>query len=241
VIVALAVLTVVTWGIGPILILISLLTMERKITGLLLGGAVRVGQYQFPEIHQRVVALAAAMGLEQTPEVYVLESNTQNAFAMKHGKKNRIVLIDDMVFGAALTGNENVLTWILAHEMAHVALRHTSVMRSWMRNLIPSLSRLDELTCDLVATDVINDPDAVRDALTLLLVGPQLFSRVNHRALVQQANELMTVQKRARKSAESRTSHPLLLHRYAKLIEVLPPLPRPTRASSSSAGATLST
>ena len=37
----------------------------------------RVGPYQFPEIHQRVAALAAAMGLHKPPDVYVFESNTQ--------------------------------------------------------------------------------------------------------------------------------------------------------------------
>lgn len=229
-----------TWGIGLLLMLLSIWTIERKVNGILLGGAVRVGPYQFPEIHQRVLAIAAAMGVDRTPEVFVLESNTQNAFAMKHGKKSRIVLIDDLVFGSALTGNENVLTWILAHEIAHISLGHTDFFRGWMRGVIPPLSRLDEFTCDRVATAAVNDPDAVRDALTLLLVGPQLFSRVNHRALQQQANELMTTQKGARKYGESRASHPLLLHRYAKLVELLPPLPRVTRPATSP-GATLAT
>lgn len=229
-------LLVATWGVSLVITLIAVWLSERKVTGILLGGAVRVGPYQFPEIHQRVSALATAMGVRKPPEVFVLESNTQNAFAMKHGKKSRIVLIDDMVFGAALTGNENVLTWILAHEMAHIALGHTELSRAWMRGIMPPLSRLDEFTCDRVATAAVGDPDAVRDALTLLLVGPQLFSRINHRALAQQANELMKAKKKARKSAESMNSHPLLLHRYAKLVDLLPPQ-RPARPTSP--GATL--
>jgi Zn-dependent protease with chaperone function len=100
-----------------------------------------------------------------------------------------------------------------------------------MRSIVPPLSRLDEFTCDRVATAVVNDSDAVRDALTLLLVGPQLFSRVNQRALKEQADEFMKISKNERKSAESRSSHPLLLHRYAKISEVLR-APRPARLTS---------
>ncbi|HEX8616742.1 MAG TPA: M48 family metalloprotease, partial [Thermoanaerobaculia bacterium] len=121
-------LALATWGIGLLVMWAGAVLTRRKLSGTLRGGALRVGPKQFPEIHERVTALAAAMGIKKLPEVYILESNTQNAFAMKHGKKSRIVLVDDMVFGSALTGNDNVLTWILAHELAHIALGHTGAI-----------------------------------------------------------------------------------------------------------------
>ena len=75
-----------------------------------------------------------------------------------------------------------------------------------------TLSRLDEFSCDAVAHALVGDAAAAQDALTLLLIGPQLFAKVNRVALEQQAGEV-AADKNSKKS-ERKLSHPLLLRRY---------------------------
>ena len=48
------------------------------------GSALRVGPKQFPDIYAMADEIAELLDMEP-PEVYILESNTQNAFAIKHG------------------------------------------------------------------------------------------------------------------------------------------------------------
>lgn len=55
-------------------------------------------------------------------------------------------------------------------------------------------------------------PQAAHDALALLLIGPQLFAKVNRAALEQQADEV--VRDKHFKKSERKLSHPLLLRRY---------------------------
>lgn len=229
---AIIVLAVVTWGIGIVIWGIKAYLDNRKMQARLQGSALKVGPYQFPEIHRLSQELAEAMQLKTAPDIYVLESNEQNAFAMKHGKKASVVLVDDLVHGALSTENPNVLNWLVAHEVAHLALGHTAPLRRWMRSICPPLSRLDEISCDRVAAAVVDDPTAVRDALVLLLIGPQLFRRVDQRGLELQAKQLLS-SKRALKAAESGMTHPLLVNRYALATQTLPPLkPQTLKAAS---------
>ena len=189
---------------------------NAKARAQLKGSAVRVDGGQFPEIHEATRTMAERLGLQECPDVYIIEDNQQNAFALKHGSRRCIMLIDDIVYGALATGNLNVLHFIIAHELAHHALGHTHVLRSWIASSYFPLSRLDEFTCDAVADALIGDRSGSRDALALLLVGPQLFQRVNKDALEQQAREV-SADPYSRK-AENGRSHPLLLRRYARLL-----------------------
>lgn len=179
------------------------------------GSAIRVTNQQFPEIFEITQAMSARLGLAQCPEIYIVENNQQNAFALKHGSRPYLILIDDLVYGTMLTGNAKALHFIIAHELAHHALGHTGLLRSLITAKYFPLSRLDEFTCDSVAHAVVGDLEAARSALTLLLVCPQLFSRVNLQALEDQAREVAADQYSRR--SESTLSHPLLLRRYARL------------------------
>jgi Zn-dependent protease with chaperone function len=189
----------------------------RKARARLIGSSLRVGPGQFPEIHACAEEIALAMGVN-LPEVYITEDNQQNAFAIKKGSQQYVVLMDDIVHGALATGNPDVIRFILAHEIAHHALGHTSTLRSWITRNYHPLSRLDEFSCDAIAQALVVDPVSSRDALTLLLVGPQLYSKVNRRSLDAQAADVMA-DKRSKK-AESGLTHPLLLRRYARLMEL---------------------
>jgi Zn-dependent protease with chaperone function len=189
----------------------------RKARARLMGGSLQVSENQFPEIHASAKAIAHAMGVP-LPEVFIVEDNHQNAFAIKQGARSYVVLVDDIVHGALATGNPGVLNFIIAHEIAHHALGHTGTLRSLITSHYRPLSRLDEFSCDAVAQALTTDPISSRDALALLLVGPQLFSKVNRRALDEQAAAVSA--NRHSKRAESGLSHPLLLRRYARLVQL---------------------
>ena len=185
------------------------------------GSAVRVGEDQFPDIHAAAVDMSRRIGLPECPDVYVMEDSQQNAFALKQGRRQTVVLIDDVVHGCLAAGGAGALNFVLAHELAHHALGHTGMLRAFIASKYPPLSRLDELSCDAVAHAVVGDPAAARDALALLLIGPQLFPEVNREALARQAREV-AADRHAKKSEKSLT-HPLLLRRYARLDDLAGP------------------
>lgn len=214
--------TLVTYGIGPIIWFVVSITRTKKARAQLHGSAVKVSARQFPDIHRSVLEMSRALGLTTAPDVYILEDNTQNAFAIKHGKQGYVVLIDDVVHGAISTGNPEALRWIVAHELAHHALGHTGWMHRTISSKYLPLARLDEDSCDRVAHALLNDPTATRDALALLIIGPHLYSRIDRAALEQQAREVAA--DKHTKKAERTMSHPLLLSRYASLLPLMPKL-----------------
>lgn len=186
----------------------------RVIEASIKGSALRVSPKQFPDIYEMAEEIAEALDME-TPELYILESNMQNAFAIKHGGKRFVILVDDMIFGCQMTQNMDTLRFIIAHELAHHALGHTKLFRSQLRAVYKPLSRLDELSCDAVAAAVVGK-EAAADALTLLLVGPHLYSQVNRPSLEKQS--IQVEDSKYTKKAERPLTHPLLLRRLARMI-----------------------
>jgi Zn-dependent protease with chaperone function len=201
-----------------VVLAISYFGRVKRAKAKLRGSALRVSADQFPEIHSAAVTIAESMGVAE-PEIFIVEGNQQNAFALKHGSKGYVILVDDIVFGALATGNVGALHFILAHELAHHALGHTGVLRSIVSMNYKPLSRLDEFSCDAVAHAIVNDSNAALDALTLLLIGPQIFARVNKAALERQAREVAG--NSHSKKSEKGMTHPLLLRRYSRITEII--------------------
>lgn len=210
-------LTLASYGVLPIVLIVTWLTQRKLLKAKLHGSALKVDEYQFPQIYNSARTMSERLGLAECPDIYIVEGNQQNAFAMKKGSKRYVVLIDDIVFGALATGNTGVLDFIIGHELSHHALGHTGHFRSLIRSY-PTLSRLDELSCDAVAHALIGNKESAYEALTLLLVGPQLFQSVNKEALHRQASE--AIGDKYAKKAERKLTHPLLLRRYARLNEL---------------------
>ena len=191
--------------------------MVKRSVAALRGSALRVDHEQFPWLYQATQELANRLNMDHCPDVFITEANTQNAAAFKLGRKNTIILTDDLVYGMLHRGNEKALEFIVAHELAHHALGHTSYFRGTIRSFYTKLSRLDEFTCDAVAHALVDDLEASKDALTVLLVGPQLFDRVNKDALERQARSVGT--DKYAKKAERYMTHPLLLRRYQAIVD----------------------
>lgn len=119
-------LALIVWIIGAVFYI----SLVKQAQARLKGSAVEVSAAQFPEIHAIVQEYARRLGLKEVPLTYVIEDNQQNAAALKHGGKNFVILIDDIVFGTSATGNSKALAFIIGHELAHHALGHTGFFRS---------------------------------------------------------------------------------------------------------------
>ncbi|MBS2039579.1 M48 family metalloprotease [bacterium] len=201
----------------PIIVWALAVWRNRHFETYLRGSGLRVHEQQFPEIYRSVQRQSQQLGLSRCPEVYILEHNQQNALALKNWSKRYVILFDDIVFGALATGNDKVLDFIIGHELAHHALGHTNTIRAMLRGIHRTLGRLDELSCDSVSHALNQDSQAARDALCLLLVGPQLYSKVNRRVLDQEAEQLYRSSAPSAAEKELMLTHPLLLHRYARI------------------------
>jgi Zn-dependent protease with chaperone function len=189
---------------------------RKRAMAALKGSAVQVGPEQIPELHQCAVTIAERLGMKAPPAVYIVEGNVINAAAMRLAGQQVVVLQDDIVDACLRSGDARTLMFILGHEMAHHALGHTGMLRANLSRVFKKLSRLDEFSCDAVAGVLVDDRNVSARAITVLTVGPQLLSFLNHNTLMMQAQEVNA--NRHSQKAEKRLTHPLLLRRLHRFV-----------------------
>lgn len=210
---------ILTWGILWLVLLIAPLVdyfNRKKAMAYLRGSSIEVSTSQFQEIHQCGQTIARRLGMESAPAIYIVEGNVINAFAMKFAGRQVIVLQDDLVDACLRTGDNQTLTFIIGHEIAHHALGHTGLIRTGLSRSYKRLSRLDEFSCDSVANALVGDMNVSSRAIALLATGPQLFPYLNIDSLMQQARQV-DADKHSKK-AERTLTHPLLLRRLSRFI-----------------------
>lgn len=192
--------------------------LRRRIQAQIKGTCLEVGPNQLPEVYACAKAFADRLGLKEVPHIYIAEGNTVNAAAVRLGSRNIVYLIDDIVWGAIKAGDPNALSFVIAHELAHHALGHTSPLQMYLSLVYKPLSRLNELSCDAVALQLVGVREAAYNGIIMLMVGPQLVPYVNRAALFAQAeavgNDKMT------KKAEKAHSHPFVARRLWELRNV---------------------
>lgn len=186
---------------------------RRRLRAKILGSCLRIDRDQLPEIHHAASVIAQRLGMPQLPEIYVLETNTINAITARIGGRKMVFLTDDAVDACLRSGDLRSLNFMLAHELAHVSLGHAGLIRSYLRLILPPLSRVDELSADAVAKAIVMDREIAASALIILLTGPQLLPFVNREAVLRQAQEVAA--DKATKKAEQSMHHPLLMRRLA--------------------------
>jgi len=191
--------------------------LHKKAAALIHGSGVRVSAAQFPEIHRCVEIFKERLGVTKEVETYIVECNTLNAAAVKYGKKNVILLTDDLIHGSLNSGNPQAVAFVLAHELAHIALNHNSLFRSWMARHMKKLGRLDEYSADAVALTLVGNKTIAFNGLLMLTVGHALLPFVNPESIVQQAQEV--AQNKYSKQAERDLTHPLLLNRLQRIAQ----------------------
>ena len=190
--------------------------LRKKATALIHGSGVHVGEYQFPEIHRCLTDFKARLDLKKDVDVYIVEDNVVNAMAVRYGKKNVVLLTDDLIHGCLASGCPQVLAFVIAHELAHISLNHTGLFRAWMSKHMKKLGRLDEYSADSVAAALVEDRTIAFHGLLLLTVGYALLPYVNPERIVHQAQEV--AQNKYSKKAERQLSHPLLLNRLQRIV-----------------------
>jgi Zn-dependent protease with chaperone function len=208
-----------TFGFGLLILPIGAIGAyftAKRARAFIRGSAIAVSPDQMPQIHAIVQDFAQRLGMSETPELYLAEDSVANGIAVKLGKKNIIILTDDAVWGSLASPDPKALGFIIGHEMAHIALGHTGILRSTMRTLVRPLGRLDEMSADNVAKALVGDSRAAVQGLALLTVGPQLLRHLNLSALEQQAREVAS--SKLSKKAERNLTHPLLLRRIDNML-----------------------
>lgn len=207
-------------GLGVLLLLtaISLFSNGLMIARIRTNG-VRLSANQFPEVYNKVVELCNSMEIQSIPEVYVIESGgILNAFAAKSFRKNIVILYSD-IFDLINTENNDELSFIIAHELAHIKRRHVAkhlfiLPAMWIPSLGNAYLRACEYTSDRIAAYYINNSEASMNALTILAIGKTLFNKVNRdEYLLQHSKNKGLLNKLAEKSS----THPSLPKRIYEI------------------------
>ncbi|MFE5322502.1 M48 family metallopeptidase [Paenibacillus sp. NPDC056579] len=173
--------------IGIVYILIGL-AVALLLHGLMVAGirssGVKLTERQFPIVYEKVQQLSSSMGLKNAPDVFIVQSGgILNAFATRFFGRSFVVLYSD-IFELIEQGNDEELTFVIAHELAHLQRKHVSKQMlifpaMWIPFLGNAYSRACEYTCDRIATAYTGNANAAIRALTVLAVGKQLFNRIN--------------------------------------------------------------
>lgn len=158
---------------------------------------IQLSTNQFSDLYNRVLALSKRFGIEDIPEVYIIESGgALNAFASRifglFGK-NIVVLYSDIV-DLVENGYEDELEFIIAHELAHVKRNHVvkqllTFLAMWIPFLGEAYSRACEFTADRMAVACTEKPEKAIRALTVFAAGKYLFRDVNKQEYLKQYND----------------------------------------------------
>lgn len=206
---------------GP-MIALMLLFVHGMLIGNLKGNGVKISDRQFPEIHQSAQRLSKKLGMNNLPDIYLLQSGgALNAFATNFLGKNFVVLYSDVMELAYEEGQEAV-DFILCHELVHLQRKHISKNLLLLPSqIIPFLgtaySRACEYTCDAIASHLV--PNGAMSGLLVLAGGKKLHKRMNISAFTAQASEdsgFWTW------FAEINSSHPFLSKRVRRINELVP-------------------
>ena len=155
---------------------------------------VRLSAQQFPEVFQKTRELCEHMEMPVVPEIYVIESaGALNAFATRFFGRNMVVLYSDVFDLINSTDNEE-LSFIIAHELAHIKRKHITkhmliLPAMWIPLLGEAYSRACEYTCDRIAANYINNSEAAMNGLTMLAIGKSLYKKVNRSEYLMQCSQ----------------------------------------------------
>jgi Zn-dependent protease with chaperone function len=176
------------------LFLVISLFLHAMMLGFIRTNGVRLNEGQFPEVYDKVKELCGKMEMKFVPDVYVMESSgTLNAFATRFFGRNMVVLYST-IFELIEEGAEDELTFVIAHELAHIKRRHLSTQlmilpAMWIPGVTQAYSRACEYSCDRYAAYYTENSEAAKQCLTIFGVGKILSKHVNRTSYLNQVNQ----------------------------------------------------
>ena len=69
----------------------------RNVRALIRGSGIQVSPSKLPQLYAVIEQFSQRLGLKEVPEVYIVEAAMQNGFAVKLGKRDIVLLTDDVV------------------------------------------------------------------------------------------------------------------------------------------------
>jgi Zn-dependent protease with chaperone function len=200
--------------------IITSFIMRGLFIGHVRGNGIKVSRKQFPELMSMADRHARRLGMDETPDIFVLQSGgILNAFATRFLGRNFVVLYSDVLALATQKG-ERAVGFVLGHEMGHVQRKHMT----WHAVLLPALAipffgsayrRACEYTCDRFGNAL--EPDGGLDGLLVLAAGRELYSQVD---VTEFSSQRDTETGFFVDFAEKIASHPHLTKRVAALAAI---------------------
>ncbi len=219
----LLVLLRVTFGL-ILLGIVGAVVMVKLKQSQLLGQGIKVSEIQLPEVNEALVLASRRLAMDQ-PDVYVIQSQDINAYAMGVIGKKTVVLHSKTI---ECMGKEELIS-IVGHEFSHILCGHTkwiALTSSSQFVRIPFVSmvlhfvflfwsRKAEYTCDRGGLIASGDLNASLTALIKLSVGEHLFKQLNLSALLSQKEALEG--DIFSKLSEKMSTHPYIVKRIFEL------------------------
>jgi Zn-dependent protease with chaperone function len=208
---------------------------ERALRRGVLGGSLRLGEQQLPQVwhaHQRAYA---TLDLEPTPELYMMQHPVANAMTIGAGKPI-VVVNSELVRLLDVEG----LRSVFAHEAGHVLSDHVLYRTALvillrisslpgvplplfpLRSALMEWFRAAELSCDRAAALVTRDPVAVCRTLMIIAAGAEA-SNLDLDVFMKQGEEYREkaspFDRLSRLLADLNLSHPMSVQRLHELME----------------------
>jgi len=189
-------LVIGTIGIALIYLLIGFIVylfIQSGFISYIKGTAVRVSAEQYPELYKQYMECNQKLGLEQVPEIYILNSDgILNALATRFLKKTYVILYSDVI--DALSSHERSLNFYIGHELGHIKQGHLKWSPFlWPAMVIPLLGtayhRAREYSCDLHGLACCDSPLDSAYGLSVLAAGPVKWSKISLKKYAQQTED----------------------------------------------------
>ena len=195
--------------------------------GAVKGSAVAVNPRSFPEVDSLAQTAAARLGIWK-PNLFIRRSDELNAYAMGLLGSSWVVLHSGTVH--ALRNTPKELQFVIGHEFTHIKCSHvlwqTVAANNPILGRIPILnsvlplffrwwSRQAEYTADRGGFVACGDLAASQRALARLVIGPELFDRLNIEEFVEQGRKGDL----SMRASELFSTHPFVAKRLLALAE----------------------
>ncbi len=117
--------------------------------------ALRVHERSAPQIHNAINRVTRRLGILTTPEVFIKNEQSTNAYAVNPGNSERLVIVLNSGIVHLLSPLE--LEFVIAHELGHFGMRHAGTMSdtNTFPNELAFLQEQSQQRCQEISADRI--------------------------------------------------------------------------------------